>query len=297
MFLCNTLKCNRYNVIISRKLVSLGEKHKEFLSCVCNHVEGSIEYNDISSKFTNGVGILGEIVINNPNKKNAISGKMMMDLSNILDDLLIKRNNTTTKPLACIIRNIGTSSFCSGADLNLVKEVVNTPERGYLMSLYMTDALNRLRQSDIITITAINGKAIGGGAELTTVSDFRIMSDDIESYICFIHAKLGAAPGFGGTSRLFSILGRKKSLKLLGTSVKIDAKTALDMDFIDDIFPKDATHELIISQSLKILKPYLDQEFPESVRAIKKTIANCDSISPNDINLNPISTKIINICG
>ena len=279
----NRLKCNINKLIISiRKIVSLREKHKEFLQLVCNHGEGAIEYNDISNTLTNSIGRLGEIVINNPTKKNAISGKMMMDLSNILDDLLI--NHSSTKPLACIIRNVGASSFCSGADLNLVREVVNTPDRGYLMSLYMTDALNRLRQSDIITITAINGKAIGGGAEMTTVSDFRIMSEDIESYICFVHAKLGAAPGFGGTARLFQILGRKNSLKLLGTSMKLNTKAALDIGFIDDVFPVDASNEMIISQSLKILKPYLDQEFTESVRAIKRTIANCDDISTNDIN-------------
>jgi ethylmalonyl-CoA/methylmalonyl-CoA decarboxylase len=76
-----------------------------------------------------------------------------------------------------------------------VNDIVNTPERGLMMSKYMTDALNRLRQSDIISIAAINGKAIGGGAELTTTTDFRIMSESIDNYISFIHAKLGAAPG------------------------------------------------------------------------------------------------------
>jgi len=267
-----------------RKLVSLIEKHHEFLSLVKKHGEGIIEYKDLTFKKvinSKSKSKLGEIIINNPTRKNAISGKMMFNLANIIDNLLIKNNNDN-KPLAIIIRNEGNDVFCSGADLNLVKDIINTPERGYLMSLYMTDALNRLRQSDIITLTAINGKAIGGGAELTTVSDFRLMSES--SFIQFVHVKLGAALGWGGATRLYSILGRNNSLKILGASAKISTNDALKLNYIDGILTKDASYDSIISESLKVLQPFLDQEYIESVRAIKRTIAKNDNIEQDNIN-------------
>ena len=275
----NCYKKNIKCISIIRKLASLIQKHEDFLSLVKNHGEGIIEYKDITCKKTNSISRskLGEIIINNPSRKNAISGKMMFDLANVIDKL-ITDDNSDDKPIAIIIRNEGNDVFCSGADLNLVKEVVNTPEHGYSMSLFMTDALNRLRQSDIITLTAINGKAIGGGAELTTVSDFRLMSERQDNYIQFVHVKLGAALGWGGAARLYSILNRTNCLKLLGASLKVNANDALDMNYIDGTFNKDASYDAIISESLKILQPFLNQEYIESVRAIKRTIAINDSI-------------------
>ena len=35
------------------------------------------------------------------------------------------------------------------------------------------------------------------------------MTDTPEKYICFIHAKIGASPGWGGANRLVSIVGEK----------------------------------------------------------------------------------------
>ena len=84
--------------------VSLAVEHHEFLNLVGNHGEGTIEYNTIGKK-------LGEIVINNPTRRNAISGTMMLDLANIIDQLLMESNNDD-KPLALILRNEGASVFC-----------------------------------------------------------------------------------------------------------------------------------------------------------------------------------------
>jgi hypothetical protein len=38
---------------------------------------------------------------------------------------------------------------------------------------------------------------------------FRLMTDAPDKHICFIHAKLGAAPGWGAASRLVSIVGKQ----------------------------------------------------------------------------------------
>ena len=35
------------------------------------------------------------------------------------------------------------------------------------------------------------------------------MIDTAEKYICFLHAKIGASPGWGGANRLVSIVGEK----------------------------------------------------------------------------------------
>ena len=65
--------------------------------------------------------------------------------------------------------------------------------------------------------------------------------------------------------------------------MKVDADTALAMKLIDGKMPAGATNDMIITQSLEILQPFLDQEFTESVRGIKRTIAQCDKLEDIDI--------------
>jgi enoyl-CoA hydratase/carnithine racemase len=110
----------------------------------------------------------------------------MYQLADIVDGLSSNQNNDLT---CLVIRGVGDDAFCSGASFDLVKNVVNNPLKGKMMAEFMTDCLNRIRQSGLISICYINGPALGGGAELTTVADFRIINS--KARIQFVHAKLG----------------------------------------------------------------------------------------------------------
>ena len=74
---------------------------------------------------------------------------------------------------------------------------------------------------------------MGGGAELSTCTDFRIMRNSPSAYIKFVHARIGAAPGWGGTKRLVSIVGRTSALDLLASSRALSAEEALKLKFAD----------------------------------------------------------------
>jgi len=66
-------------------------------------------------------------------------------------------------------------------------------------------------------IAAINGFALGGGAEMSAASDFRVMSDTAK--IGVPESKLGLLAGAGGVQRLPRLVGRGKALEMnmLGT--------------------------------------------------------------------------------
>lgn len=50
---------------------------------------------------------------------------------------------------------------------------VNTPELGMAMSKFMSEAFMRVRMSGLISVCLLNGTAVGGGAEIATVCDYR----------------------------------------------------------------------------------------------------------------------------
>jgi hypothetical protein len=173
--------------------VPLVETHKAYLDMVKGHGEGSVHL-----KIE---GNLAYIQLDNPKKKNAVSGKMMYELAVAIDKLLSKRAEGDQTIVGLIYRGSG-KFFSSGADITLVKEVLNTPETGVAMSDFMTDVITRMRSSGLISLALLNGPALGGGAELTTGADFRIMADlgpddgpdGPANYVAFVHVSFSILP-------------------------------------------------------------------------------------------------------
>ena len=246
------------------------DRHSEFFALAKDNGEGEV--------VLNRRGKVLEILIRNNNKKNAVSGKMMFQLAHVVDEVhRIVRSDDSVVGLA--IRGDGVDTFCSGADLEFAGKVINTPVKGVLMAKFMSEALNSLRQSSLISVCCLNGTVVGGGAELATVGDFRIMTDHDKHFIQFVHATIGAAPGWGGATRLANIIGRKEAIKLAASAKRISAHDAVELGFVDEL-------EIITEEQQWIsvidnfFKPFTDLKYPRSVRAIKTAIAGSEYLSP-----------------
>lgn len=307
------------------------EKHAEFLSIAKNNGEGNIIVNfyeknkenpyNISTKF-NTI----ELIIKNSSARNAFSGNMMYQLSEAIvkiDNILKEgenynknyQNNTNNykknEYVSLLIRGEGTSSFCSGADLNFAKKNLPSPSQGLLMSKYMTDILNYFRQLNLIVVIGLNGPVVGGGTEVASVGDFRIGTRWVDSesknlltsndlFLQYIHARLGAAPGWGGAARLTKIVGRNTALKWSISGNRISAKEAEHVGFFDKVYDIELNNEekLIMFQTPspssnsndtsvleskiwieklnEFLLPYVEKSYPGSIRAIKSSIAGVE---------------------
>lgn len=76
--------------------------------------------------------------------------------------------------------------------------------------------------------------AIGGGAELTTACDYRMMSNKVETTVIgFPHAKMGIVPAWGSTGRLISITGYQNAMDLLLDCRLLKAAEAMDIGLVD----------------------------------------------------------------
>ncbi|XP_061574246.1 ethylmalonyl-CoA decarboxylase [Cololabis saira] len=180
---------------------------------------GSIEL----LKQDSGIAVL---TINNPSRMNAFSGSMMVELEERVTQL---ENWTDGKGV--IIRGAG-ETFCSGSDLNAVRAISN-PQDGMKMCMFMQNALTRLLRLPLISVALVEGRALGGGSELTTACDFRLMAPG--SVIQFVHKHMGLVPGWGGAARLVRIVGSQHALKLLGGAVKVDPELGLHIGLADGV--------------------------------------------------------------
>ncbi|XP_033983181.1 ethylmalonyl-CoA decarboxylase isoform X2 [Trematomus bernacchii] len=129
-------------------------------------------------------------------------------------------------------------TFCSGSDLNAVRALSN-PQDGMKMCMFMQNTLTRLLRLPMISVALVEGRALGGGAELTTACDFRLMAPG--SVIQFVHKHMGLVPGWGGAARLVRIVGSQNALKLLGGAVKVDPELALQIGLAEEVLQGEGT--------------------------------------------------------
>ncbi|ETV82952.1 hypothetical protein, variant 2 [Aphanomyces astaci] len=106
------------------------------------------------------------------------------------------------------------------------------------MSRVMTHALTRLRRLPFPSVAVVEGAAIGGGAEITTACDFRVLARSAS--IQFVHGRMGVSPGWGGGARLVQLVGRQRALRLLGRTEKVAAADAEVLGLADAVVEDNA---------------------------------------------------------
>lgn len=87
-----------------------------------------------------------------------------------------------------------------------------------------------------ITIAAIEGAAIGGGAILALAADFRIAGEG--AYFRFPEVKLGMTLGWGGLPLLSDLIGASRAKLALFTDQRIEAAQTLSMGLCDELAGK-----------------------------------------------------------
>ena len=82
-------------------------------------------------------------------------------------------------------------------------------------------------------ISAINGKALGGGFLLALLSDFILASE--KSYFSFPEINLGIFPGLGATQRFTKLVGEKKAMRYILSGKELSADEVCLLKIADKI--------------------------------------------------------------
>ncbi|ETM38237.1 hypothetical protein, variant 1 [Phytophthora nicotianae] len=214
--------------------------------------------------------------IDNPSARNALSGNMMAQLADIVT--LLEDPKVHDKLNVVVLRGTG-GWFCAGADLRVARDELNSREAGAAMGALMVDTLTRFRRLPLVSIAAIEGGAFGGGAELATACDFRIIEGN--AVIQFVQSRMGVIPGWGGGARLYKIVGRQNALRLLCTTERISPDRALQLKLVDEIFF--ATDEESSNTGITSFVEAFDAIVPAVSHGAKRVINNADDVSLDDV--------------
>jgi methylglutaconyl-CoA hydratase len=113
----------------------------------------------------------GTIILNRPDKRNALSRQMLTDIAQALDDLHQER-----KVRAVILTGAGTA-FCAGMDLAEMQETSQQPDaqlQWHHDAVQFRELIDKMLQFPKPIIAAVNGPVVAGGAGLMLASDIVI---------------------------------------------------------------------------------------------------------------------------
>lgn len=113
---------------------------------------------------------------------------------------------------------------------------MRTVEQAGAMSLRMRSICDRIAGFPGPTVAALNGHALGGGAEFAVSADIRLAADDIK--IGFNQVALEIMPAWGGAERLVELVGYSRALLLAGTGRILAATDAERIGLIDQVIPR-----------------------------------------------------------
>ena len=169
------------------------------------------------------------ITIDRPEVRNAIGFATVEGLHQALAEI------DTSDATVVVLRGSGDRAFVSGGDLKEFAELRGRAD-GARMAGEIRDVMDRLASLPIPVIAALNGHALGGGAETAVAADIRIAADDIQ--IGFNQVDLGVMPGWGGVERLTQLVGRSRAMLAILSGTKYDAAEAQRIGLVDLVVPR-----------------------------------------------------------
>ncbi|MDN4521936.1 enoyl-CoA hydratase/isomerase family protein [Mycolicibacterium austroafricanum] len=170
---------------------------------------------------------LAVITIDRPHARNAISLETMEQLDKALDG--------AEGVAALALTGAGDKAFVSGGDLKELS-ALRTEEQAAAMAFRMRSICDRIAGFPGPVLAALNGHALGGGAEFAVSADIRVAADDIK--IGFNQVTLAIMPAWGGAERLVKLVGYSRALLLAGTGRILDAADAERIGLIDQVIPR-----------------------------------------------------------
>jgi enoyl-CoA hydratase/carnithine racemase len=204
-------------------------------------------------------GKVGTITIDRPQKRNAMTYAMLRDFITAVAEA-----DADASTVVLIVTGVP-GAFCAGTDLADLATVPGE-SRGLRGTADERHSWWPISECSKPTICAIDGPAVGMGAEFTSQCDIRLASPNARFAWNFVHR--GLVPDTGaGTWLLPRIVGLQPALRLLYTGAMIDAAEAQRLGYVADVVPADA-----LETRARELAEAIAAGSPHSLKLVKQLV-------------------------
>jgi enoyl-CoA hydratase/carnithine racemase len=186
-------------------------------------------------------GGIAELMLDRPEKRNALSLEVMRALITELDAIGAERTIA-----AVLLRHEG-PVFSAGHD---IREMLRRGVTAYREIFDVcTELMQKVQQIPQPVIAEVSGIATAAGCQLVATCDLAIASDDSR------FATPGVKIGLFCTTPMVALtraIGRKRAMEMLVTGEFVDAKTAAEWGLINRAVPKERLHDEALALARKV---------------------------------------------
>jgi enoyl-CoA hydratase len=219
------------------------------------------------------------IEINRPAKKNALNSDCWQLFEEHFENLM-----SNSKIRALVITGRPEDIFSAGFDVTptdkFIGDMFQALENGDKAKLAdgfarIQTILAKLCRLPFPTVAAINGLCYGGGVELATACDIRVIKE--KAVMCLPETRLGLIPDIGGTVRLTKLLGPGRAKDLIFTGRRILPEEAKELGLVNHIFPRQGFQSHVIGYVKSIIA-----NSPSALRAVKEIVDSTLTMNENE---------------
>src|SRR5467141_1992593 len=204
------------------------------------------------------------VTLHRPERRNALTLELLTELC-----AAIKVAAEQPEQRVLILRGSGVA-FCTGLDL---KEAADQT-KAHATAEMVANTLVAISQTRLVTIAAVHGAAVAGGAGIMSACDFVVAAE--RTKIGYPETRRGLVAGLVMTFLRRQLRERDIRELLLGAEL-IDAKRALEMGLVNRVVPADE----VMNEALKFADSVL-QGAPNAVAHTKRLIEELWSTSVKD---------------
>jgi enoyl-CoA hydratase len=173
-------------------------------------------------------GHIATIILNRPEKMNAMTKPMWVRLGEVLQELSAEAD------VRCIVlRGAGGKSFSPGNDISEFETERSNPDQGKAYGKLLHKTLGLLQDCPIPTVALIEGICVGGGLEIAGCCDMRICGES--SRFGAPIKNLGLVMAHNELAALTRLAGRDVALEILLEGRVFDAREAKEKHLVSRV--------------------------------------------------------------
>jgi enoyl-CoA hydratase/carnithine racemase len=163
-------------------------------------------------------GSVRHVILNRPEKRNAMSQQLLRALADAL------REAAADSAVQCVVLRGEGPVFSAGVDLGELAESAGQPGNLRPFRKVFLDCANLCEEMAKPVVCQIHRTCVGGALEVALGCDLRIASSDAQ--FALPEVRFGLIPDVGGSTRLPAVVGLGRAKELIMTARSIDAAEA-----------------------------------------------------------------------